>query len=173
MNSLRVLSILCGITICASNLHAQKPDPGMYSPEKYETSGVRGIKVPMHDSVKLSVDIYRPLVEGKFPAILIQTPYSNNGAGTINRAKWFARRGYAVIISDSRGRYDSEGEFDPFNPLHKSDGYDLVEWIAKEPRPYADVMDAWRTSCPRLTSLGTRRFPWRHCARRGTGTPWC
>lgn len=28
---------------------------------------------------------------------------------------------------------------------------DLVEWIAKEPRPYADVMDAWRTSCPRLT----------------------
>jgi hypothetical protein len=27
---------------------------------------------------------------------------------------------------------------------------DLVEWVAKEPRPYADVMDAWRTSCPRL-----------------------
>jgi hypothetical protein len=28
---------------------------------------------------------------------------------------------------------------------------DLVEWVAKEPRTYADVMDAWRTSCPRLT----------------------
>jgi hypothetical protein len=28
---------------------------------------------------------------------------------------------------------------------------DLVEWVAKEPRRYADVMDAWRTSCPRLT----------------------
>ena len=28
---------------------------------------------------------------------------------------------------------------------------DLVEWVAKEPRPYADVLDAWRTSCPRLT----------------------
>lgn len=27
---------------------------------------------------------------------------------------------------------------------------DLVEWIAREPRAYADVMDAWRTSCPRL-----------------------
>lgn len=27
---------------------------------------------------------------------------------------------------------------------------DLVEWVAKEPRLYADVMDAWRTSCPRL-----------------------
>ncbi len=28
---------------------------------------------------------------------------------------------------------------------------DLVAWIAQEPRPYAEVMDAWRTSCPRLT----------------------
>lgn len=28
---------------------------------------------------------------------------------------------------------------------------DLVEWVAEKPRPYGDVMDAWRTSCPRLT----------------------
>lgn len=28
---------------------------------------------------------------------------------------------------------------------------DFVEWIAREPRAYSDVMDAWRTSCPRLT----------------------
>jgi len=28
---------------------------------------------------------------------------------------------------------------------------DLVEWVAANPRPYADVIDAWRTSCPRLT----------------------
>lgn len=28
---------------------------------------------------------------------------------------------------------------------------DLVEWLAKEPRPYAEVLEAWRTSCPRLT----------------------
>ena len=28
---------------------------------------------------------------------------------------------------------------------------DLVEWIAKRPRPYGEVMEAWRTSCPRLT----------------------
>ena len=27
---------------------------------------------------------------------------------------------------------------------------DLVSWIAREPRLYADVLDAWRTSCPRL-----------------------
>ena len=28
---------------------------------------------------------------------------------------------------------------------------DLVEWVAKTPRPYAEVIDTWRTSCPRLT----------------------
>jgi hypothetical protein len=28
---------------------------------------------------------------------------------------------------------------------------DLVEWVAKAPRTHADVMNTWRTSCPRLT----------------------
>ena len=36
---------------------------------------------------------------------------------------------------------------DPLDPLI----LDLVEWCARQPRPYADVIDAWRTSCPRLT----------------------
>lgn len=37
---------------------------------------------------------------------------------------------------------------------------DFLEWIAREPRSYADVMDAWRTSCPRLTV-------WEDCIDRG------
>ena len=28
---------------------------------------------------------------------------------------------------------------------------DLLEWVAAKPRTYVDVMEAWRTSCPRLT----------------------
>lgn len=35
----------------------------------------------------------------------------------------------------------------PLDPLIR----DLIEWIAREPRTYADVVEAWRTSCPRLT----------------------
>ena len=27
---------------------------------------------------------------------------------------------------------------------------DLLEWIGPASRPYGEVMDAWRTSCPRL-----------------------
>jgi hypothetical protein len=29
--------------------------------------------------------------------------------------------------------------------------FDLLEWLAISPRPYAEVMEVWRTSCPRLT----------------------
>ena len=36
---------------------------------------------------------------------------------------------------------------DPIEPLI----VDFIEWIGAEPRPYVEVMDAWRTSCPRLT----------------------
>jgi hypothetical protein len=28
---------------------------------------------------------------------------------------------------------------------------DLLEWLAREPRNYAEVIEVWRTSCPRLT----------------------
>jgi hypothetical protein len=27
---------------------------------------------------------------------------------------------------------------------------DLLEWVGRTPRPYAEVLEAWRTSCPRL-----------------------
>lgn len=37
---------------------------------------------------------------------------------------------------------------------------DLVEWVAKEPRQYRDVLEAWRTSCPRL-------MVWEAAAERG------
>jgi hypothetical protein len=37
---------------------------------------------------------------------------------------------------------------------------DLVEWVAREPRPWAEFMDAWRTSCPRLPV-------WEEAAARG------
>ena len=43
---------------------------------------------------------------------------------------------------------------------------DLLEWLGPSPRPYAEVMDAWRTSCPRLPvweEANDRGFVERHC----------
>jgi putative CocE/NonD family hydrolase len=128
-------TLLIGFILWAptSALFAQRPEPGKYSGEQYSVTAVRGLRVGMRDGVRLSVDVYRPEGNGRFPGLLIQTPYNNNTIGMINRARWFARRGYAVVLADTRGRFDSDGEWDPFSPLHKTDGYDLVEWEAAHP----------------------------------------
>jgi hypothetical protein len=47
---------------------------------------------------------------------------------------------------------------------------DLLEWMGREPRPYADVLEAWRTSCPRLTiweDANDRGFIARRRAKHG------
>jgi hypothetical protein len=47
---------------------------------------------------------------------------------------------------------------------------DLLEWIGPSPRPYAEVLEAWKTSCPRLPiweDANDRGFIMRHRAPRG------
>ena len=62
------------------------------------------VMVPMRDGVRLSADVFRPKDGSKFPVILMRTPYDNNG--TIGKCITYARRGYAVVTQDCRGRYD-------------------------------------------------------------------
>lgn len=112
-------------------VRAQAPNAGNYSPAVYDVLEERGQLVPMRDGVRLSVDLFRPDDPARFPGILSITPYDNSGPR--ERARWFASRGYVVVVADSRGRYDSGGEWDPFDFNHKTDGYDLVEWIAEQP----------------------------------------
>ena len=134
-NVLRVVLVLFWL----STLAAQRPHPGSYSEARYEVSSTRGNLVTMRDGVRLSVDIYEPIISApggeavKFPAILTTTPYNNLSPSTVARARWFAERGYVVVLGDVRGRYDSEGLWDPFTDKHKTDGYDLVEWVAAQP----------------------------------------
>ena len=87
-------------------------------------------KIPMRDGIKLSADIFRPRGGGKHPVILMRTPYDNNGL--IGTAIKYARRGYAVVGQDCRGRYDSDGEFYPWHQ-EAEDGFDTLEWIGSQP----------------------------------------
>jgi len=110
----------------------QAPDPGKPSPEQFEVKVLRGEKARMRDGVSLTLDLYLPDATGRHPAVLVHTPYDRKG-GPARRATSFARRGYAVAVSDVRGRCDSEGEWDPFDARHKTDGHDLVEWLSVQP----------------------------------------
>jgi putative CocE/NonD family hydrolase len=93
----------------------------------------RDLGVRMRDGVVLRAEVWRPATGGRFPVLVYRTPYDRRGAqgegSTVARA---AARGYAVVVQDVRGRYGSEGEFDPYRNEGR-DGYDTVEWAAAQP----------------------------------------
>jgi len=108
------------IFACASM--AQSPAPA----ETHQVTFQTGVRVKMRDGVSLVADIYRPKTPGKFPVLLTRTPYNRRD---FNAGMYLASRGYVAILQDTRGRFDSEGEFYPFK--HEiNDGYDTVEWAA-------------------------------------------
>src|SRR5215831_7826927 len=75
-----------------------------------------GVMIPMRDGVKLAADLWMPSAPGKYPVILIRTPYLRV-TNLIDVPAWgsyFASRGYVMVIQDVRGRGDSEGEFNFF-----------------------------------------------------------
>ncbi len=89
-----------------------------------------GLLTPMRDGLHLSMDLIRPDLEEAFPVILIRTPYNK----VLVRNPFYeslARRGYIVAIQDTRGRFNSDGEFFPYIN-EAEDGYDTVEWIAEQ-----------------------------------------
>lgn len=86
------------------------------------------VMVPMRDGVKLATDVYLPKPEGKFPAILTRTPYNKAGGNY----KPFLDAGYAVIVQDVRGRYQSEGKWVPIKD-DPNDGFDTAKWIGEQP----------------------------------------
>jgi hypothetical protein len=86
--------------------------------------------------VTLYADVYRPSQDGTYPALLMRTPYDKTGASQSARLAMTVaavRRGYVVVIQDTRGEFKSEGRFDPYRQ-EINDGYDTIEWVAKLPR---------------------------------------
>ncbi|WP_025848800.1 CocE/NonD family hydrolase [Paenibacillus ehimensis] len=94
----------------------------------------KNVPVPMRDGVTLYADIYRPDSSERHPVLLMRTPYNKADAQTMNYAhpSWYAQHGYVVIVQDTRGRWESEGEFQPYR-TETEDGYDTIEWAAGLP----------------------------------------
>lgn len=90
------------------------------------------VAVPMRDGVKLYADIYRPSAPGKYPTIVVRTPYGVQRDGVHQEMIRFAQNGYAVVMQDVRGRFESEGKWEPFRDEGR-DGYDTIEWAAQQP----------------------------------------
>jgi len=89
-----------------------------------------GVKIPMRDGVKLNATVYTPANGAPAPCVFTLTPYISQSYH--DRGMYFASHGYPFLTIDVRGRGNSEGEFHPLIQEAK-DGYDIVEWLAKQP----------------------------------------
>ena len=100
-----------------------------------ETTWVRehDVAVPMRDGVVLRSDVWRPQGRGPFPVLVYRTPYGKTAAqGDYTTFGKAVQRGYAVVMQDVRGRFASDGDFEPYRGEGR-DGYDTIEWAARQP----------------------------------------
>jgi putative CocE/NonD family hydrolase len=121
--------MVTSLVLVAAMLLAQGAAP---APERILIDHHKAIR--LRDGVTVYADVYRPARDGRFPAIVVRTPYGvqREATGVHDRLISLARMGYAVVNTDVRGRYESEGAWDPFRAEGK-DGYDVVEWTATQP----------------------------------------
>jgi putative CocE/NonD family hydrolase len=89
------------------------------------------VPVPMRDGVRLFANVYLPAEGSRLPAILVRTPYGK-GADINANYQAFVEHGYAIVVQDVRGRYESEGAFQPLTQ-ETADGDDTLNWVARQP----------------------------------------
>ena len=95
------------------------------------------VDVAMRDGVILKTDIWLPAIDGRCPVLLQRTPYRKEtpfGSQYISALEFQTalRRGYAIAVQDTRGRYQSDGDFVPFE-FEGRDGADTIEWLRRQP----------------------------------------
>ena len=101
---------------------------------QYRVIRERNVMVPMRDGVRLATDVFRPEAPGRYPVLLNRGPYGKDGyVENPHHSVWFfPQHGYVVLSQDCRGRFASQGDY---NPLFQEaqDGWDTVEWAARQP----------------------------------------
>jgi predicted acyl esterase len=114
----------------------------------------KDVAIPMRDGATLYANIYRPKGRTGLPAIICDAPFGKHphidmkttfaGSGVpfeklsdetlfeiFDPMRW-GKDGYAIVVVDGRGNWSSEGEALFFSPEEARDGYDVVEWAAKQ-----------------------------------------
>jgi len=99
----------------------------------------RSVRMEMRDGAVLSAEVFRPGRKGKYPAIVMRTPYTSDAISGLGSSYIkvipTVQAGYALVIAHVRGRFGSQGKYDlrPDQHLEGADCYDTVEWVANQP----------------------------------------
>jgi uncharacterized protein len=88
-------------------------------------------RVPLRDGISLSADVYLPLGAQALPTIVQWTPYESTRERFVAWGVWFAKRGYAAVVVDVRGRYESDGQFTAWTH-DGQDAHDTLTWAADQ-----------------------------------------
>jgi len=101
---------------------------------QYKVIRERNVMVPMRDGTCLATDVFRPDAPGRFPVLVNRGPYGKDSyVENPHHSVWyFPEHGYVVLSQDCRGRFESEGDYDPLFQ-ESNDGWDTVEWAARQP----------------------------------------
>jgi len=89
------------------------------------------LQVAMRDGTHLATDVFLPAATGRWPTVLVRTPYSRHSPN-IRGFRYFVQHGYALVVQDLRGRYASQGTFGIMSQ-EGPDGNDAINWIAAQP----------------------------------------
>jgi uncharacterized protein len=101
------------------------------NPQQTDVRMQWGVKIPLRDGIHLNAILYLPRGQSvPAPCIVTLTPYTADSAHEIGVS--LAAHGFPFMVVDVRGRGNSEGVFRPF-VQESSDGYDVVEWLARQP----------------------------------------
>lgn len=120
------------------------------------------VRVPLRDGTTLGATIYHPSgAHDPRPCVFTLTPYVRDSYH--DRGLYFARHGIPFVTVDARGRGTSGGTFRPLIQ-EAADGYDVVEWLARQPYCNGKVAmwggsyagyDQWVTAAGRPPHLAT------------------
>ncbi|HWP20995.1 MAG TPA: CocE/NonD family hydrolase [Burkholderiaceae bacterium] len=92
------------------------------------------VRIRMPDGVQLAASLYLPRrADGPLPTVYIRLPYDRKRYGeALGAALFFSRHGYAVLVQDVRGKFESQGEFVPWFRATE-DGVATLDWIVAQP----------------------------------------
>jgi uncharacterized protein len=118
----------------ASDVHVTFEAPSGTADRAEAVDMIEDVTATTRDGISLGADVYLPHGLGPAPTVVVRQPYGRRtpemGFDVVGR--FYARKGYACVVQDVRGKFSSEGRFDP-GVSEVDDAYDTVEWVVDQP----------------------------------------
>jgi predicted acyl esterase len=94
----------------------------------------KNVMVKMRDGVKVALDVYKPADgKGPWPAIFAYSPFQKERFFESAKPAFYCPNGYVCVQAAERGIGFSQGQFSFHGSKAAQDGYDMIEWIARQP----------------------------------------